>query len=53
MPRKAILLAAKGLSAPPSPGPRPHQTQYAGDNQVNRNNNAQQAGLNQNQYPGD
>ena len=34
-------------------GPRPHQTQYAYDNQVNRHNNAQQAGLNQYQDPGD
>jgi len=47
------LYGAKGLSAPPPPGPRPHQTQYAYGNQINRDNNAQQAGLNQYQYPGD
>jgi hypothetical protein len=53
MPSKATFSGAKGLSAKQSPGPRPHQTQYAGDNQVNRHNNAQQAGLNQYQDPGD
>jgi hypothetical protein len=41
-----LLFAAKGLSPPPPPGARPHQTQYAGDNQIDCHNNAQQAGLN-------
>jgi len=50
---RILFYAAKGLSAPPPRGPRPHQTQYAYDNQVNRHNNTQQAGLNQYQYPGD
>jgi hypothetical protein len=50
---QATFYAAKGLSAPEARGPSPQQTQYAYDNQVNRHNNAQQAGLNQYQYPGE
>jgi hypothetical protein len=49
----SAFYAAPGLAAPKPRGPRPHQTQYAYDNQVNRYNNAQQAGFNQDHYPGD